>query len=94
MPFPLPGFPGVGPIGGSYVADGTGLNNAAEVSADNGLWVSGPWLVSILAELRVATYLLSVVANVPDSLSQLRADAVADMGTLYTVPTTTPVPSS
>lgn len=94
MPANIPNFPGVGPIGGFWIYDGTTTNNAAEVDAGNGLWVSGPVLVSILAELRVHSQLLQIIANVQDQLSQLRADAVADMGAVYTAPFATPIQSS
>lgn len=94
MPVPTPNFPGIGPIGGFYVLDGTTSNNAMEVTADNMAWVGGPVLYSMLAEMRVQSQLLAIIANVPDQLSTLRADAIADMGTLYTVVETTPVASS
>lgn len=94
MPVPTPNFPGIGPIGGFYILDGTTSNNGAEVDVGSGLWVSGPVLVSILAELRVQSQLLQTLANVPDQLSQLRADAVADMGAIYTAAFATPIQSS
>jgi hypothetical protein len=98
MPNPgtIPGFPTLRAPGGDSIAliDGGGSNSMAAVSADSALWVSGPVVVSILAEMRVASYLWQVIANVADDLAQLRADAVADMGTLYAAPQTTPVPSS
>lgn len=94
MPAPIPNFPGVGPIGYFSLMDGVSSNAPAAVDAANGLWISGPVLVSILAELRVQSGLLQTIANTFDNLQQLRADAVADMGTIYTAPFATPIQSS
>lgn len=94
MPAPIPNFPGVGPIGAFSIIDGVSSNAEAAVYADNGLMVSGPVMLSILAELRVQTGLLQTIANTFDSLSLARADEIANMGTLYTTPYATPLPSS
>ena len=92
---PIPNFPGIGPIGGMYVSDGsftTGANMT--VNADGSITVNGYVLISILAELRVQSQLLQTIANVTDQLSQMRADAVADMGVLYQPGAVAPIPSS
>ena len=90
----LPGFPAVGPTGGFFIMGAPG-GYPAQVLGDEGLWISGPWLISVLAELRVQTQLLyALLGTEPTQLSQLRADAVADMGTLYSTTLATPVPSS
>lgn len=94
MTIPVPNFPGVGPIGYFSLMDGVSSNAPAAVDAAFGLWVSGPVLVSILAELRVHSQLLQTIANTPDNLLQLRTDAVADMGSIYTAPFATPIQSS
>lgn len=95
MPGPIPNFPGAGPIGGFWQYDGSGLtSNAQQVLPDGSAVIGGYVLMSILAELRVHSQLLAVIANGPDNLQQLRSDAVADMGTLYAANPVTPVPSS
>lgn len=94
MVAPVPNFPGIGPIGNVSIADGVGSNNPASVTADNMLWVGGAVIYSMLAEMRVQTQMLQIIANNSDNLAQLRADAVADMAPLYVGPETTPVLSS
>lgn len=90
----LPNFPGAGILGTIGVGDATGTNSGLQVQPDSGAVVSGFLLYSILAELRVQTQFLAVIANVPDQLSQLRADAITDMGAIYTTNPPTPVLSS
>lgn len=74
--------------------DGVSSNAEAAVFADGGLMISGPVMLSILAELRVQTGLLQTIANTFDSLSVARSDEIANMGTLYTAAYATPLPSS
>jgi hypothetical protein len=75
------GFAGAGAAAGIFLLDGTSPSeNVAAVDLTNASWISGPALVSILAELRVRSQFLQTIANVPDNLAQLRADMIADMG--------------
>lgn len=90
--FPIANFPAVGPVGGYYNFGPAG--GIAQIAPDQEMWVGGPLLYSILAELRLHSQLLAVIANVSDNLQTLRNDAVADMGTLYTSSAPTPTPSS
>ena len=92
----VPNFPNVGPIGNFSIQDGSSANTGAglTINADGSTTDGGFLLYSILAELRVMTQMLLVIANSVDDPRQLRADAIADMGTLYVANPTTPVRSS
>lgn len=95
MTFPLPGFPGAGVGQVNGLADATGIGAALQVTADNAATAGGFLLYSILAELRIHTIYLQVLANIPtDNLAQMRQDIVNDMGTLYVANAPTPVLSS
>ncbi|MDE2100363.1 MAG: hypothetical protein KGL39_24135 [Patescibacteria group bacterium] len=91
--FPIVNFPAVGPVGGYYqFGPGGGIQ---QVLADQSGWVGGPWIISLLAELRIQTQLLyAIYGNENTSLSQMRTDAVNDMGTLYATGLSAPVQSS
>lgn len=91
--YPIPNFPAVGWVG-AYANVSYPGGPAAKVLGDQSIWVGGYAIMSMLAELRVHSILLAAIANVPDNLAQLRADAIADMGTLYASNPATPVPSS
>jgi hypothetical protein len=91
--FPVANFPAVGPVGGFYQFGPAG--GIMQVAGDGGGWVSGPWIISVLAEMRVQTQILyQLLGTETTSLQQMRADAVTDMGTLYSTTLATPVPSS
>lgn len=91
--FPIVNFPQVGPLGGEYqFGPGGGI---VQVLGDGGSWISGPWVISLLAEMRLhSQFLYALLGTETTSLAQLRADAVADMGTLYSTTLTAPVQSS
>jgi hypothetical protein len=92
---PIPGFPGIGPIGGVYIIGSGAGAGSLTIGADGSQWVGGYVMISILAELRVHSQLLQILANdYSNQLSQLRADAIADMGTLYQTNAVAPIPSS
>lgn len=92
---PIPNFPGIGPIGGMFIMDGSGIYGGnTTVGNDGAAWMGGYVMISILAELRIHSQLLQTIANTTDNLSQLRSDAVADMGTLYQTGATAPIASS
>jgi hypothetical protein len=91
--FPIPNFPGVGYVGTYAVGGPSGY--VAQVLGDQTQWVGGYLLFSLLSEARVQTQLLyQLLGTETTQLSQLRADAIADMGTLYATNPVAPVPSS
>ena len=91
--FPVANFPAVGPVG-IYFNGGPG-GGIAQVLGDASMWMGGPWIITILAELRVQTQLLQqILGTETTQLSQLRQDAITDMGTLYSSTIAAPVASS
>jgi hypothetical protein len=96
-PYTIPGganFPAVGPTGFTGVIGAPG-GYPVQVLGDQGMWVSGPWLISLLAENRVQTQLIyNLLGTETTNLAQMRADAIADMGTLFSTTLAAPVPSS